>query len=64
MITTEDTGGHGETQGMTGYDYEVNRRAQAEIQGLARKMHSPGNRIGDVEDLPRRRFAACTSTPS
>jgi len=49
---------------MTGYDYEVNRRAQAEIQGLARKMHSPGNRIGDVEALLHKRFAAGTSTPS
>jgi len=49
---------------MTGYDYEVNRRAQAEIQGLAHKMQSPGNEIRDVEELPRKRLAAGTSTPS
>ncbi len=34
-------------------DYEVNRRAEAEIQGLARKMNLLGDKIGDVEDLLR-----------
>ena len=66
MITTEDTEG---TRRHTGEDYEVNRRAEAESQGLTNKMPSPGNgtgdvRIGDVEDLPRKQFAAGTSTPS
>ncbi len=37
-------------------DYEVNRRAESEIQGLSRKMHLLGDKIGDVEDLLRERF--------
>ncbi|MBZ5721941.1 MAG: DUF1003 domain-containing protein [Acidobacteriia bacterium] len=36
-------------------DYEVNRRAEAEIQGLARKMNLLGDKISDVEDLIRER---------
>jgi uncharacterized membrane protein len=35
-------------------DYDVNRRAEAEIQGLARKLNLLGEKIGDVEDLVRR----------
>jgi CRP/FNR family cyclic AMP-dependent transcriptional regulator len=34
-------------------DYEVNRRAESEIQGLARKLNLLGEKIGDVEDLLR-----------
>ena len=34
-------------------DYDVNRRAEAEIQGLARKVNLLGDKIGDVEDLLR-----------
>jgi len=34
-------------------DYEVNRRAAVEIQGLARKMNLLGEKIDDVEDLLR-----------
>jgi uncharacterized membrane protein len=34
-------------------DYEVNRRAEAEIQGLARKLNLLGEKIADVEDLLR-----------
>src|SRR5438270_11465508 len=34
-------------------DFEVNRRAEAEIQGLAHKMHLLGDKIADVEDLIR-----------
>lgn len=34
-------------------DYEVNRRAESEIQGLARKLNLLGEKIGDVEDLVR-----------
>ena len=34
-------------------DYDVNRRAAVEIQGLARKMNLLGDKIGDVEDLLR-----------
>ena len=34
-------------------DFDVNRRAEAEIQGLARKLNLLGEKIGDVEDLLR-----------
>ena len=34
-------------------DYDVNRRAEVEIQGLAHKMHLIGDKIADVEDLLR-----------
>lgn len=34
-------------------DYDVNRRAAVEIQGLARKLNLLGEKIGDVEDLLR-----------
>jgi len=34
-------------------DYAVNRRAESEIQGLARKLHLLGEKIDDVEDLVR-----------
>jgi uncharacterized membrane protein len=34
-------------------DYEVNRRAAADIQGLARKLNLLGEKIGDVEELLR-----------
>jgi uncharacterized membrane protein len=36
-------------------DYEVNRRAHAEIQGLAHKMNLLSDKVGDVEDLIRER---------
>src|SRR5229473_2200317 len=36
-------------------DYDVNRRAETEIQGLARKMNLLGDKIEDVEDLLRKR---------
>jgi len=45
-------------------DYEVNRRAETEIQGLAHKMHLLGDKIGDVEDLLRKQLPAKPSTPS
>jgi CRP/FNR family cyclic AMP-dependent transcriptional regulator len=34
-------------------DFEVNRRAEAEIQGLARKLNSVDERIDDLADLVR-----------
>jgi CRP/FNR family cyclic AMP-dependent transcriptional regulator len=37
-------------------DYDVNRRAEAEIQGLAHKINLIGDKIGDVEDLVRNRI--------
>jgi len=36
-------------------DYDVNRRAEAEIQGLAHKINLIGDKIGDVDDLLRKR---------
>jgi uncharacterized membrane protein len=39
-------------------DYEVNRRAASDIQGLARKLNLLGDKIGDIEDLLREREAA------
>ena len=39
-------------------DYEVNRRAEVEIQGLAKKMNLLGDKIGDVEDLLRNKLTA------
>ncbi len=35
-------------------DYEVNRRAETEIQGLAQKLNLLGDKIDDVEELVRR----------
>ena len=37
-------------------DYDVNRRAESEIQGLSRKLNSLGEKIGDVEDLIRQKL--------
>jgi uncharacterized membrane protein len=39
-------------------DYDVNRRAESEIQGLARKLNLLGEKIGDVEDLVRQKIVA------
>jgi len=39
-------------------DYEVNRRAAADIQGLSRKINLLGDKIGDVEDLLRANSSA------
>ena len=36
-------------------DYDVNRRAHVEIQGLARKLNMLGDRLGDIEELLRER---------
>jgi CRP/FNR family cyclic AMP-dependent transcriptional regulator len=37
-------------------DYEVNRRAESEIQGLAHKLNLLGDKIGDIEDLIRQQL--------
>jgi uncharacterized membrane protein len=34
-------------------DYEVNRRAEAEIQGLANKLNHIGDKVADLEDFLR-----------
>src|SRR5215467_3946969 len=36
-------------------DYDVNRRAASDIQGLARKLNLLGEKIGDIEDLVRQK---------
>ena len=38
-------------------DFDVNRRAEAEIQGLARKLNLLGEKMGDVEELLREKLA-------
>jgi uncharacterized membrane protein len=35
-------------------DYDVNRRAAAEIQGLAQKLNALSDKMGDVDDSLRR----------
>jgi uncharacterized membrane protein len=37
-------------------DYDVNRRAESEVQGLARKLNLLGDKIEDLEELLRRRL--------
>lgn len=37
-------------------DYDVNRRAESEIQGLSRKLNLLGDKIADVEDLIRQKL--------
>jgi uncharacterized membrane protein len=32
-------------------DYDVNRRAEAEIQGVSQKLNALGNKVADLEDL-------------
>ena len=39
-------------------DFDVNRRAHAEIQGLAYKLNLTGDRLGDIEDMLRDNFKA------
>jgi len=34
-------------------DFDVNRRAESEIQGLAAKMNHLADKLGDIEDLLR-----------
>ena len=36
-------------------DFDVNRRAEAEIQGLSRKIHLLDDKLDDLEDLLRRK---------
>jgi uncharacterized membrane protein len=37
-------------------DFDVNRRAEAEIQGLARKLNVLGEKMGDVEEILREKL--------
>ena len=45
-------------------DYDVNRRAESEIQGLARKLNLLEDKIGDVEELLRARLPGLGSPRS
>ena len=38
-------------------DFEVNRRAESEIQGLARKLNLLGDQIADLEELVRKKLS-------
>jgi uncharacterized membrane protein len=42
-------------------DYEVNRRAESEVQGLARKLNLIHDKLGDLYDLLRTEAAAKTA---
>jgi len=44
-------------------DYDVNRRAEVEIQGLARKLNLLGEKIGDVEELLREQSSRHSPQP-
>jgi uncharacterized membrane protein len=37
-------------------DYAVNRRAESEIQGLARKLNLLGEQMGDMEEMLRQKI--------
>jgi uncharacterized membrane protein len=43
-------------------DYEVNRRAEAEIQGLAQKLRLLDEKIDDVGDLLRKKMLGHSTT--
>jgi uncharacterized membrane protein len=43
-------------------DYDVNRRAEAEIQGLALKLNLLGEKIGDVEEMVREKLGGSASS--
>ncbi|MDQ2710933.1 MAG: DUF1003 domain-containing protein [Acidobacteriota bacterium] len=45
-------------------DYEVNRRAEAEIQSLSRKLHLLVDQMGDMEDLLRQTLSKTASQNS
>ena len=37
-------------------DFDVNRRAESEIQSLSRKLNLLGEKMGDIEDLVREKL--------
>ena len=37
-------------------DYDVNRRAESEIQGLANKLNLLSDKVGDIDELLRARL--------
>jgi uncharacterized membrane protein len=42
-------------------DFDVNRRAESEIQGLSRKLNSLDEKMGDIEDFLRGNQVSATS---
>jgi len=45
-------------------DFDVNRRAESEIQGLSRKVHLLGDKLGDIEDLLREKLSQKAAPPA
>jgi CRP/FNR family cyclic AMP-dependent transcriptional regulator len=45
-------------------DYDVNRRAASDIQGLARKLNLMSEKVGDIEDLLRHKFSSSPASDS
>jgi uncharacterized membrane protein len=45
-------------------DYDVNRRAASDIQGLARKLNLLGEKVGDIEDLLCRKLPSPAASDS
>ena len=45
-------------------DFEVNRRAESEIQGLSRKLNLLNDKLGDVDDFLRDMAARAETRPS
>jgi uncharacterized membrane protein len=43
-------------------DFDVNRRAESEIQGLSRKLNNLGDQLGDLEDLIRGKLSGGPGT--
>ncbi|MGB9070904.1 MAG: DUF1003 domain-containing protein [Candidatus Acidiferrales bacterium] len=42
-------------------DFDVNRRAESEIQGVANKLNTLGDRLGEIEDLLREKLGPAPS---
>jgi uncharacterized membrane protein len=45
-------------------DYDVNRRAESEIQSLSGKLNTLGDRLGDIEDLLRDKLGPAQPPPA
>jgi CRP/FNR family cyclic AMP-dependent transcriptional regulator len=45
-------------------DYDVNRRAASDIQGLARKLNLMSEKVGDMEDLLRQKLSISPTSDS
>jgi Predicted membrane protein len=45
-------------------DYDVNRRAESEIQGLAQKLNLIQDKIGDIDEVLRERLQGLASPRS